>query len=142
MNHEQTMARLVLAQKLNGLLGGDALTDAARTAAAVADRLHCELIAVDGAGERIIGAALALAPGICRPADLTRRLDARSLLVISGAVAGSIGLAHTAARLRSLGAHTVHAAVLGGWPDDVPGVETITALGALYIDPAMTSFAA
>jgi hypothetical protein len=130
MSPDDMMTRLVQAQTRNGLLLGEELAAAAHDAANLAARTHAQLIAADGTGERIIGAALALLPSECRPADLTRRLDDQPLLLISGVIAGPVGLADAAARLRSLGARTVAAAVLGGWPEAIAGVETITALGA------------
>jgi len=123
------MTLLANAQTRNGLLQGEELTAAAEAAAEVARRRHATLIAGDSAGERIIGAAIALHPDGCRPADSTRRLDGQTLLVVLGLIAGPVGLAQTAARLRSLGAREVHAGVLGGWPGSVPGVETIATLG-------------
>jgi len=127
------MLRLGQAQTLNSLLLGDELAVAATDAANLAAHTRAQLIAADGTGERIIGAALTLRPNECRPADLTRRLDGQSLLLISGVIAGPVGLAEAAARLRSLGARTVAAAVLGGWSEPIAGVETITTLGAPYI---------
>jgi hypothetical protein len=130
------MLRLAQAQTRNGLLLGDELAAAAHDAASVAARTSAQLVAADRTGERIIGAALALAPNDCRPADLTHRVDGQSLLLISGVVAGPYGLAEAAARLKSLGARTVVAAVLGGWSEPIVGIETITTLGAPYIRPA------
>lgn len=129
MSTDDTMVRLVRAQTRNALLLGDELAAAASDAATLASRTNAQLIAADSAGERIIGAALALLPDVCRPADLTQRLDGLSLLLVSGVIAGPVGLAEAAARLRSLGALTVSAGVLGGWAEPVVGVEEITTLG-------------
>ena len=123
------MLLLARAQSRNGLLQGDELTTAAALTVEVAYQTGATLIAGDRAGERIMGAAIALNPGGCRPADLTKRLDGQILLIISGMVAGPVGLAQTAARLRSLGANAVHVGLLGGWPDPIPGIESITPLG-------------
>jgi hypothetical protein len=130
MSAEDTIQQLAQAQTRNALLEGDELATAAATTADVASRRHATLIAGDGAGERIIGAAIALNAKECKPADLTRRFDGQTLLLISGAIVGPVGLAQTAARLRSLGAQAVHVGVLGGWSEPIPGVETITTLGA------------
>jgi hypothetical protein len=126
------MLRLAEAQTRNSLLRGEELNAAASTAAEVATRQRARLIAGDGAGERIIGAALSVLPAECLPANLAQRFDGQSLLLVSGVIAGPAGLAQAAARLRSLGARAVHAAVLGGWSEPIPDIETITTLGAAY----------
>jgi hypothetical protein len=72
------MLRLVQAQTRNGLLRGDELTAAATAAAILARGGHAQLIAADAAGERVIGAAIALLPGDCVLADPSCRFDDQS----------------------------------------------------------------
>ena len=132
MNGDDTLGWLVQAQRRNGLLQGDELAGAAATTVDIARHQRATLIAADEAGERIIGAAIALNPGECEPTDLTRRFDGEVLLLISGMIAGPAGLAQTAARLRSLGAGAVHVGVLGGWPKPIAGIDTIATLGTPF----------
>jgi hypothetical protein len=129
MTIDDVVPWLAEAQTRNALLEGDELAAAAAATADIARHRHAALIAEDGAGERIIGATIALNPGECTPADLTQRFDGQTLLLVCGVIAGSVGLAQTAARLRSLGAQAVHVCILGGWTEPIPGIETITTLG-------------
>ena len=98
---------LALAQA-QSLLRSDELIASANTAADLERSVRASLIAGDGAGERIVGAAIALSPDGCKLADLTRCVDGQTLLIISGVVAGRVGLAQSAARLRSPNSNVVH----------------------------------
>jgi hypothetical protein len=121
--------RVLNAQSHNALLRGDDLAIATDDLARIArDHEDAELVAADTAGDRIIGAATVLHPTLNAPADLSQRLDGRSVLLVSGVIAGPIGLMQTAARLRSLGATGVRAAVLGGWKDTIPGIDELVML--------------
>jgi hypothetical protein len=122
--------RVLHAQSHNSALQGDDLTVATKDLARIAgEHSDSELVAADAAGDRIIGAATVLHPALNAPADLTRRLDGRSVLLVSGVVAGAVGLMQTAARLRSLGATAVHAAILNGWDEAIPGMDELVSLG-------------
>lgn len=122
--------RVLYAQSHNAVLQGLDLAVATEDLARLA-REHgdAELVAADAAGDRIIGAATVLHPGLNAPADVSRRLDGRSVLLVSGVVAGPVGLMQTATRLRSLGARAVHAAVLDGWDEAIPGIDDLVTLG-------------
>src|SRR4051794_26349371 len=121
--------RVLNAQSHNALLRGDDLAVATGDLARIArDHEAAELVAADTAGDRIIGAATVLHPPPTAPADLSQRLDGRNVLLVSGMIAGPIGLMQTAARLRSLGATDVRAAVLGGWDDTIPGIDELVTL--------------
>lgn len=118
--------RVLYAQTQNTVLMGDDLTVATVDLARIAhEHDDAALVAADQAGERIIGAATVLHPAISAPADLSRRLDGRNILLVSGVIAGPIGLMQSAARLRSLGAKAVHAAVLDGWDETIPGIDSL-----------------
>jgi hypothetical protein len=112
----------------NATLAGQELTSAAATVTLLARRYRAAVLAADGAGDRIIGAALATAPTGLTAANTTARLDGQTILVVSGAMAGPVTLLQVAARLRSLGACAVHAAVLDGWPQPLVGYDTVEAL--------------
>jgi hypothetical protein len=128
LESSEILTRIGQAQSRNALLGGAELVSAASALADLAARLRARLVAADGTGDRIIGAAGALRPEDVRPADVSARLDGQTVLLVSGAVAGSVGLMQDARRLRNLGAVTVHAAVLDGWADPIEGCDDIHAL--------------
>lgn len=96
MTGEDPIVALAHAQRRNGLLQGDELVAAANTAADLARNKRTSLIAGYGAGERIIGAAIALSADGFLSVDLTRRFGGQTLMIISGVVAGSVGLAQSA----------------------------------------------
>lgn len=121
--------RFSLAQMLNAGLSGKSLVEAAEEAVRLASKRGAALLAVDPVGERIIGTASALRPHGCRLADRNTRLDGGSVLLVSGAAAGPVGLLDAAMMARSLGAAHVQAAVLGGWPYDVQGCESVECIG-------------
>src|SRR3954447_7747118 len=124
------MARLVYAQQRNAVISGSDLVAAAKDVATVARRHDAVLIAHDQAGERIIGAALALYPEACRPADLTVRRDGAVVLMVSGVSAAPRALIQTVDRMHSLGAAAVHVAVLDAdKAEDILGAATVTRIG-------------
>jgi len=92
----------------------------------LAARTHAQLIDAGGTGERVIEAALALLPNECRPVPLAQRLDGLSPLLISGASAGPVGAYGDGSTAEVARRTTVAAAVLGGWPEPVAGLEAIT----------------
>lgn len=105
------------AQRLNAELLGPAIgttADALRRLAASLAR-HGRpplLMPVSGPGERLTGAALALARGKLDAADFTVPLAGRHLLLVDGTVTGTVRLEEQARLLRRLGAHVHHAAVV------------------------------
>lgn len=74
----EPMVALGQAQSPNGLLQGNELAPAATTAADLARSRRGSLIAGDGAGERFIGAAIALNPEGCKSADPIRCFDGQA----------------------------------------------------------------
>ena len=128
MESSEVLARVGKAQTRNALLAGTDLVAAATCLADLAAGLRSRLVAADGAGDRLIGAASILKPQHVHPADLGGRLDGQSVLIVSGAIAGAVGLAQDARRMRRLGATSVQVAVLDGWSDPIEGCDNIHAL--------------
>jgi hypothetical protein len=121
--------RFEKAQSFNAQLSGAVLIDVVQAVVRIATNHRAWMVATDAYAERIIGTALALRPTECQAADRTSRLDGKTVLLVSGAIAGPVGLLEAAALVRSLGASQVHAAVLGGWPDEIQGCDSIEDLG-------------
>ena len=96
MTGENPIVALAHALRRNAPLQRDELVAAAKTAAELARNKRTSLIAGCSAGERIIGAAIALSADGCLSVDLTRRFGDQTLMVISGVVTGSVGLAQSA----------------------------------------------
>ncbi|MGH3724608.1 MAG: hypothetical protein ACRDUS_10860 [Mycobacterium sp.] len=119
--------RVLAAQTANSTLRGDDLRTAGRKVAALSTRTGDALLAVDDAGERIIGASL-LADDSVRTADSSQRFDGESVLLVAGHIAGTTGIALKAAVARSLGASRVHAVIFGEACIDIPGCDRVTAL--------------
>jgi hypothetical protein len=131
---DQVMHRLYAAQTHNATLAGAELLNAAGAAADLAVRHGGRLLAADDTGERILGAALVL-PNPCEPVNTSQRLDGQTVVLISGAVAGPVGLTQAVARLRSMGAARVHIGVLDGWECGVAGSDTVEPLSADGVGP-------
>lgn len=105
------------AQRLNNDLLGPGLgatADALRRIVAVLARQGGPLLLmpVSGPGERLTGAALALAGGSLCAVDRTRPLIGCHLLLVDGVVTSTIRLADQARLLHGLGAHVDHAVVV------------------------------
>lgn len=115
------------AQTRNSTLASKELRSAARTLAALATAGGWALLAVDGAGERLIGAALVADEGV-RVVDASRRLDGLSILLVAGHIAGPTGISMKAALALSLGAIRVEATVLGPWTPASDGVQRMISL--------------
>lgn len=87
-------------------------------------------MAVDAAGERIIGAAMTLTDQPVKVFDYTHSFPDRSkCLLVGGFIAGPVGVADAAAAVIAAGATRVQAAVLGGWSDPIDGVARVRDLG-------------
>lgn len=131
-NPASLLDRILCAQTANSTLGGDDLRNAGREVAALASGAGDALMAVDDAGERIIGAALLADDGV-RAIDSSRRLDNQSVLLVAGYIAGTTGIAVKAELARSLGAVHVHAAFLSGTrvnTANVYGCDLVTSLSS------------
>lgn len=130
MAHE-LLTRVLDAQRTNTTLSGDVLQHAAHELVGLAKAGNTVLLTYDGAGDRILGYALALDSTLPQPHDRTQPLPhGATCLLVGGAIAGPIGVAEAAATARQLGASTVHAAILGGWSSDIPGVDTVRAIAS------------
>jgi hypothetical protein len=120
--------RVLAAQTASSTLRGDDLRNAGREIAALAVGTGDALMAVDDAGERIIGAALLADDGV-RTVDSSRRLDNQSVLLVAGHVAGTTGIAIKADLARSLGAAHVQATFLGDVNSvNIHGCDRVTSL--------------
>ncbi|TPG17162.1 hypothetical protein [Pedococcus bigeumensis] len=121
------------AVQANRGLSGSALSRIATQVSRTALELGAVLRSVDAYGERIIGAALA--KGDAQVVDPWSRMDGIVVLLVSGAVAGPVGISETALRARSMGAVAVHAAIVDGYPEPIVGCDTITSLPAGHHAP-------
>lgn len=95
--------------------------------AALAARTGDVFLAVDGAGERTVGAPL-FADDRIRTDDSSQCLDDESVLPVSGHIAGTTGIALKADMARSLGALHVRALILRETCIDILGCNRITTL--------------
>lgn len=119
--------RVLAAQTANSTLRGDDLRCAGREVAALTARTGDALLAVDDAGERIIGSALLTDDGV-RVVDASRRLEHQTVLLVAGYIAGTTGIALKAEMARSLGASRVRAVILGEDCCDIRGCDRVTTL--------------
>jgi hypothetical protein len=125
---EQMEQRYGSAAAANSRLLGSALASVAAQLTRAANALGAVVYSVDDQGARILGAALV--HGHLQEADPWARLDGRVLLLVSGAVAGPVGISEAARRARSLGAVQVHAAIVDGYPERIVGCDSLTTLRA------------
>lgn len=124
------LAAVVTAQSRNSTLDGEELRECGRQTARLARERRLGLLAADATGERLIGAALAMADGL-RVFDRTQNLGGAAVLLVSGRVAGAAGLAQEVRMTKALGASRVEVAVLGGWADPIPGCASVACVSAL-----------
>lgn len=123
--HEQDVTALVYrAERYLASLVGCRLALVASWVSDVADAHSADLVSCDRQGERIVGAA-AVTLGI-HVVDTSRRLDGRRVVLVGGALAGPIGMEHTAMTLRSLGAAEVHCAWVTGWAGEINAANSST----------------
>lgn len=121
------LALVCEAQTENSTLSQSDLRAAAHNLAAlVVDRGHA-VMAVDEAGERLIGAALVLDERL-QAVNVSRRLDDQAVILVAGYIAGTTGVARKAALVRSLGARHVEATLLGEEALTIEGCERVTPL--------------
>lgn len=114
------LAQVHWAQTRNSTLAGDELRVAAELLAGVAEGQKFRLMPVDETGERLIGATLVTRDDLPL-VDASHRLDGENVLLVTGHLAGVVGVALKASLARSLGAVGVDAAVLGGWSEGIAG---------------------
>lgn len=124
------LAAVAAAQSRNSTLRGEELRECGRETARLAQERGLGLLAADATGERLIGAALAIADDL-RVLDRTQNLDGAAVLLVSGRVAGAAGLAQQARLTKALGASRVEVAVLGGWAGPIPGCVSVTSVSVL-----------
>jgi hypothetical protein len=129
--HDVTLARVLDAQRENATLAGHQLRAAARDLIDLCVNPSTVMLTYDGAGQRIVGAALALDDAFPVPFDTTAPLPPGAVcLLVGGVIAGPLGVAELARLARNLGASQVGAAVLGGWSDPIPGITHVHPLAS------------
>lgn len=118
------LSQVYSAQTLNSTLANEDLREAAESLIDVAVGEAWRLMPVDEAGDRLIGAALVTRFDLSL-VDASRRLDGQRVLLVTGHLAGAVGVALKATLAHALGATRVDAAVLGGWAEGIPGCERV-----------------
>lgn len=121
---QDLLSQVCWAQTRNSTLSNDELRRAADLLTEVALGEGLRLMPVDESGDRLIGAALACRDGLPL-VDSSRRLDGEEVLLVTGHVAGAVGIALKASLARALGAVRVDAALLGGWGETIAGCERV-----------------
>lgn len=115
---------LLEAQSSNSSLSGDELSTAAHFVCALARRTGLQALASDRAGERILGAALMIEPGISM-ADRSRRFDGSGVLLVAGYISGDAMVATRARSVRSLGASRVEVVLLTPWSRPIADCDAV-----------------
>lgn len=129
MTHE-LLWNVLETQRANATFSGPALRAAAEDLPEAKPAGHTVLMAFDAAGERIIGAAMALGDGNLEIFDYTGTFpDRATCLLVGGFIAGPVGLADAAAAVIEAGARRVEAVIVGGPTDPVDGVARIRHIG-------------
>lgn len=118
------LAQILGAQTRNSTFTGPELSTAAHSLVSLLADNSRWVMSVDPAGERIIGAALSLG-GHFNLIDRSRRIDGRTVLLVSGHMAGDATLTTRAAYARALGAANVEVATLGEWTRAIPGCSRV-----------------
>ncbi len=122
--NQDFLSQVCWAQTLNSTLANEDLREAAELLVDVAAGKAWQMMPVDEAGGRLIGAAL-VTRGDLSLVDASRRLDEQRVLLVTGHLAGAVGVALKATLVHALGATRVDAAVLGGWAEDILGCERV-----------------
>jgi hypothetical protein len=131
MSHD-LLSSVLDAQRANATLQGAELRVAAEGLARLSRSGRTLLMAFDSAGERIIGAAMALSAVNVEVFDYTSAFPAdASCLLVGGHVAGPVGAAAAAAAVVEAGAARVEVAMLGGWSQPIEGIARVWRLGAV-----------
>lgn len=129
MSHELLWSALD-AQQANATLAGPQLRSAAEELLRVYDPGRVRLMALDAAGERIIGAVLTMQDAPIEVFDYTEAFAGTSTcLLVGGFIAGSAGVEAAATSVIAAGATKVEAAVIGGWSAPIRGVSRVRDLG-------------
>lgn len=123
---ESHLAAMRDANARNRLLAGDLLRHAAQGLISVADGF--EVGAVDAAGERIIGAALAMSDRLTLR-DETVRSDGKNVLLVSGFTAGDAGRARAVSQAWVGGAARIELAVMSPCLETPVHCDQVTVLG-------------
>jgi hypothetical protein len=118
------LAQVCWAQTRNSTLASGELRVAAELLADVAEGEGFRLMPVDETGDRLIGAALVSRDDLPL-VDASHRLDGEDVLLVTGHLAGAVGVSLKASLARALGAVRVDAAVLGGWSAGIAGCERV-----------------
>lgn len=129
MSHELLWSALD-AQRANATLAGPQLRSAAEELLRVYAPGRMRVMALDAAGERIIGAALAMQDEPVEVFDYTETFTGTSTcLLVGGFIAGPAGVEAAATAVTGAGATMVEAAVIGGWSAPIRGVSRVRDLG-------------
>ncbi len=121
---QDLLSQVCWVQTRNSTLSSEELRRAAGILSEVAVAEGLRLMPVDEAGDRLIGAALAVRDDLPL-VDSSRRLDGEDILLVTGHVAGAVGVALKASLARALGAMRVEAAILGGWNAGIADCERV-----------------
>jgi len=129
MTHELLWSVLD-AQHANATLSGPVLRAAAEDLTRSQANRRALFMAFDSAGERILGAAMAVATEPIEVFDYTRPFpDGATCVLVGGFTAGPTGLASAAIAVTRAGARRVEAIILGGPTARVAGVSRIRLIG-------------
>ena len=125
MTHELLWSALN-AQQANATLAGPQLRAAAEELARLYVPDRTRVRALDAAGERIVGAALALCDEPLEMFDYTDAFTgSATCLLVGGFIAGPAGVEAAATAAVRAGATKVEAAVIGGWSAPIRGVSRV-----------------
>jgi hypothetical protein len=118
------------AQHANATLTGPVLRAAADDLLCSRPNQRTLFMAFDAAGERILGAAMAVADESLEVFDYTRPFpDRATCVLVGGFIAGPAGIASAAAAVTSAGAERVEAVLVGGPTARIAGVNRIRLVG-------------
>ena len=123
---ESRLAQLRDAHTRNSLLSGEALRGAARGLVAASDGML--VMAADEAGERVIGAALAMSDRLAL-VDQSAVVRGQAVVLVSGYTAGDVGRARAVSVAHSQGAVHIELAALSIC-SEIPGCDKVTLIGA------------
>ncbi|MFT4082839.1 MAG: hypothetical protein QM638_09655 [Nocardioides sp.] len=133
MSHELLWSALN-AQQANATLIGPQLRAAAEELLRMYVPGRMRVMALDAAGERIIGAALAMRDEHIEMFDYTEAFAGTSTcLLIGGFIAGPAGVEAAATAVTGAGATRVEAAVIGGWSAPIRGVSRVRELAGIHV---------
>ena len=127
MTH-QLLWQVLDAQQANATLTGASLRSAAEALVCATDARNILVMAIDLAGERIIGAAMSLSDSV-RAFDYSQAFPSGVVcLLVGGIVVGPIGIANAAEAVVAAGATRVEVATLTTWTEPIRNVDEFRSL--------------